>query len=168
MPDAVGSLYRTAGVLALHSLDVRAAAVATYRSMAVNTFTVMPRFGRMPDAALIRADLVRAMDGELGLAQKLRAKEQAYGAGTSSRPPTVTWLDGAATDATVLEIRAEDRIGLLCRLTAALERSGMDVRSARVSSLGGSVVDAFYVTTRDGQLVPSAVRRDVEIELRSV
>jgi [protein-PII] uridylyltransferase len=168
IPDAVGTLYRTAGVLALHSLDVRAASVATYRSMAVNTFTVTPRFGRMPDAALIRADLARAMDGELGLAQKLRDKEQAYGAGGGSRPPSVTWLDDAATDATVLEIRAEDRIGLLCRLTAALERSGMDVRSARVSSLGGSVVDAFYVTTRDGALVPPEVRRDVEIELRSV
>ena len=168
MPDAVGTLYRTAGVLALHSLDVRAASVATYRSMAVNTFTVTPRFGRMPEAALIRADLARAMAGELGLAQKLREKEQAYGGGARSRPPTVTWLDGAATDATVLEIRAEDRIGLLCRLTAALERSGMDVRSARVSSLGGSVVDAFYVTTRSGQLVAPQLRRDVEIELRSV
>jgi [protein-PII] uridylyltransferase len=167
MPDAVGTLYRTAGVLALHSLDVRAASVATYGSMAVNVFTVSPRFGRMPDAALVRADLARAMDGELGLAQRLRNKEQAYGAG-NSRPPTVTWLDDAATDATVLEIRAEDRIGLLCRLTAALERSGLDVRSALVSSLGGSVVDSFYVTTRDGRLVPPELRKDVEIELRSV
>ena len=35
---------------------------------------------------------------------------------------------------TVLEIRTTDSIGLLCRLTAALERCQLDVRSARVSS----------------------------------
>ena len=49
-------------------------------------------------------------------------------------------------------IRTADSIGLLCRVTAALERCQLDVRSARVTSTAGSVVDAFYVTTRDGQL----------------
>ncbi len=167
-PDALGVLYRTAGVLALHSLDVRSASIGTYHAMAVSSFAVAPRFGRMPDPALVRADLARAMAGELGLAQKLRDKEATYGDGERARPPTVTWFDDAATDATVLEIRAEDRIGLLCRLTAALERGGLDVRSALVSSLGGSVVDSFYVTTRDGGLVPAALRADVEVELRAI
>ena len=46
------------------------------------------------------------------------------------------WFDDEATDATVVELRADDSIGLLCRLTAALERCELDVRSARVSSLG--------------------------------
>lgn len=165
-PDAVGVLYRTAGVLALHSLDVRSASIATVTGMAVNSFVVSPRFGRLPDPALLRADLVRALAGELGLAQRLRDKERSYG--ETSRPPTVTWIDDAATDATVCEIRAEDSIGLLCRLTAALERSGLDVRSALVSSLGGSVVDAFYLTTRDGALVPVAARADIELELRRI
>jgi [protein-PII] uridylyltransferase len=168
VPDAVGALYRTAGVLALHSLDVRSATVCTYRDMAVNSFVVTARFGRMPDPALVRADLARAMQGELGLAQKLRDKERIYGDDRRARPPTVAWFDDEATDATVLEIRAEDRIGLLCRITAALERSGLDVRSARVSSLGGSAVDAFYVTTRDARLVAPELRRDVEVELRQV
>ena len=77
------------------------------------------------------------------------------------------WFDEAATDATVVEFRGDDSIGLLCRVTAALERCGLDVRSARVSSLGGSVVDAFYVTTRDGKLVPPPARAAVEQELRN-
>ncbi len=166
-PDSVGVLYRTAGVLALHSLDVRSASIGTVESMAVNSFVVSPRFGRLPDPALVRADLARALAGELGLAQRLREKERSYGA-APARPPTVTWFDDAATDATVCEIRAEDAIGLLCRVTAALERGGVDVRSARVSSLGNSVVDAFYVTTRAGSRVPHDARADIEIELRAV
>ncbi len=79
-PDGVGVLYRTAGVLALHLLDVRQASIRTYRRMAVNSFVVEPRFGRLPDPALLRAELARALAGELPLAERLREKERAYAA----------------------------------------------------------------------------------------
>ena len=168
-PDRVGVLYRTAGVLALHLLDVRQASIRTYRGMAVNSFVVEPRFGRLPDAALLRAELARALAGELPLADRLREKERTYAQRRPSRPPTVSWFDDEATDATVVEIRTEDAIGLLTRITAALERGGTDVRSARVSTLGKSVVGAFYLTDRAGRLITDPeLRADIEIELRSV
>ena len=44
-PDATGLLSSASGLLALHSLDVQAADVRTVGSMAVNRFTVSPRFG---------------------------------------------------------------------------------------------------------------------------
>jgi [protein-PII] uridylyltransferase len=164
-PDAVGVLYRTAGVLALHSLDVREASIRTHAGTAVNRFVVEPRFGQLPDAALIRADLARAMQGTLGLAEKLRAKEQSYArpvTGTARRGPTLLWFEEEATDATILEYRGEDEIGLLYRVTAALERCGVDVRSARVSSVAGSVVDAFYVTDRSGKPIAATERPAIE------
>jgi [protein-PII] uridylyltransferase len=68
----------------------------------------------------------------------------------------------------VVEFRATDSIGLLCRVTAALDRCQLDVRSARVSSTAGAVVDAFYVTTRDGRPVPAAARADIEAELTRI
>jgi [protein-PII] uridylyltransferase len=80
----------------------------------------------------------------------------------------VHWFDDAATDATVLELRADDSIGLLYRVTAALEQLGLDVRSARLSSLGGAVVDAFYVTTRSGSRVPAGDRAAIEAALTSL
>jgi [protein-PII] uridylyltransferase len=78
----------------------------------------------------------------------------------------VLWFDDA-TDATVVEFRGEDEIGLLCRITAALERAGLDVRAARVSSVAGAVVDAFYVTDRDGRAIAAADRPALETELRT-
>jgi [protein-PII] uridylyltransferase len=51
----------------------------------------------------------------------------------------------ASETATVLEVRAPDEIGLLHRITRSLFDSGLDVVSARVSTLGEMVVDAFYV-----------------------
>jgi [protein-PII] uridylyltransferase len=166
-PDSIGVLSRAAGVLALHSLDVRSATISTYARMAVNAFVVEPRFGTLPDAAIVRNDLARALDGTLPLAERLAAKEQAYSRGVpvATRPPTVQWFDDAATDATVLEIRAHDTIGLLYRITVALEQLEIDIRSARVSSLGGSVVDAFYVTTSDGAPIPAGARAAVESAL---
>ncbi len=160
-PDAPGLLSRTAGVLALHQLDVRSATVATVGRTAVDVFTVAPRFGRGPEPALLRADVARALAGSLPLAEKLAAKERAYGH-RQGQPPRVLWFDGAATGATVLELRAADAAGLLHRVTAALERCGLDVRGARVSTLGGAVVDAFYVVGADGGPVTDAgLRRRV-------
>jgi [protein-PII] uridylyltransferase len=166
-PDGVGVLYRTAGVLALHLLDIRQASIRTYAGMAVNSFVVETRFGRVPDETLVRADLARALAGELPLADRLREKERAYSERARKRPPTIKWFD-EATDATVLEIRTEDSIGLLTRITAALERSGLNVSSARISSLGFSVVAAFYLTTRRGARISPEVRADVEVELRRI
>ena len=57
-------------------------------------------------------------------------------------------------------MRCGDSVGLLHRLTAALERCGLDVRSARVSTLGTAVVDAFYLRDLDGRPVTDAALRD--------
>ena len=169
-PDSPGVLSRTAGVLALHSLDVRSASIHTHAGMAVNSFVVEPRFGRAPGVAILRNDLVRSLEGSLPLAERLAVKERAYARGdiAGRQPPTVHWLDEAATDATVLELRTDDAIGLLYRVTAVLERCGVDIRSARVSSLGGSVVDAFYVTAADGRRVPVASRKHIEAALQQI
>jgi [protein-PII] uridylyltransferase len=166
-PDATGTLYRTTGVLALHALDIREASIRTDNGMAVNRFVVQPRFGRMPDAALVRSDLARALAGELGLDAKIAEKERAYSrrpADTPRRRPSVLWFDDA-TDATVVEFRGEDEIGLLYRITTALERAGLDVRSARVSSVAGVVVDAFYVTDVEGRPIGVEDRPRLESQL---
>jgi [protein-PII] uridylyltransferase len=85
----------------------------------------------------------------------------------AKRRPAVLWFDDA-TDATVLEYRGEDEIGLLFRITAALERCGVDIRSARLSSVAGSVVDAFYVTGREGQPIDADLRAEIERTLSTV
>jgi [protein-PII] uridylyltransferase len=154
VPDAPGLLSRAAGVLALHALDVRSADVSTLGSSGVMVFTVAPRFGRPPEPELLTADLRRAVAGQLRLAERIATREASYPPPASpGPPPRVIWLDEAATDATVLELRAADTVGLLYRVTAALERFALDVRSARVETLGTAVVDAFYLVGEDGKPV---------------
>jgi [protein-PII] uridylyltransferase len=145
MPDRRGSLAAAAGVLALHSLEVHAAELSTTGDVAVFTFTVSPRFGGLPDPALLRTELGRVLDGSLALPDALARKERDYApaAAEPPAPPRVLWFDDEATGALVLELRGTDRIGLLHRIAAALEACGADLRWARVSTLGASVVDSF-------------------------
>jgi [protein-PII] uridylyltransferase len=52
----------------------------------------------------------------------------------------------------LLELRAEDAVGLLYRVTAALERAGLDIRWAKASTLGAAVVDVFCLAAPPGPL----------------
>ena len=168
-PDSPGLLSVTSGVLALHSLDVQSASVATQQGMAVNAFVAAPRFGSFPDLAALRNDLARALDGSLPLAERLRAKDAAYAdsEAVAGPAPKVLWFDGEATDAVIVEIRAQDSFGLLHRLTGALESSRLDIRSAQISTLGGSAVDAFYVTAAGDQPIEAAHRAEASRRLES-
>ncbi|MDQ2586269.1 [protein-PII] uridylyltransferase [Saccharothrix yanglingensis] len=165
-PDRPGLLSRAAGVLALNSLEVHAATLRSHvdpslGAVAVDVFTVSPRFGSLPDVALLREQLIRALDGSLPLADKLAAKERDYGGPPQDPPPPkVLWFDDESTGAVVLELRAADRIGLLHRVADALERSGVDVAWARVSTMGSTVVDSFALTVPGG--LDAAARRAVE------
>ena len=152
-PDRPGLFWRAAGVLALHRLDVYAATATSVGPTALTLFTVAPRFGSAPDWRLVRDDLHAALEGNLPLAQRLAEREQAYRPKHVTAPPRVFVLDDAAESATVVEVRAHDAVGLLHRIGRALESCGLDVRSARVSTLGAEVVDAFYVVNAGGRKV---------------
>ncbi len=76
-------------------------------------------------------------------------------------PGTDVRVDNDASDsATVLEVRAPDEVGLLHRITRALFEADLDLVSARVSTLGEMVVDAFYVRENIGAKVTDPDRLD--------
>jgi [protein-PII] uridylyltransferase len=167
-PDQPGLLWRSAGVLALHRLGVRSATATSIGPTAVTVFEVEPTYFSEVDPARIQDDMRRAIEGGLDVAQKLARREASAATRKSiALPPARVLLPGGASDqATVLEVRAHDRPGLLFTVTRVLAAEGLDVRSARVETLGAEVVDAFYVTDRGGRPLTSdraeAVRRAVE------
>ncbi|HEX6525417.1 MAG TPA: [protein-PII] uridylyltransferase [Streptosporangiaceae bacterium] len=161
-PDRPGLLWRVAGVLASHRLAVRSANATSVESTAVTVFDVAPEFGELPDAALLASDLRRMLDGRLDVAGRLeRRARAARPSGAAIPAPKVTLIDDASDTATVVEVRAHDAPGLLWRVGRALGECGLDVRAARVETLGAEVVDVFYVTGGDGKpLIEPDMRRD--------
>ena len=59
--------------------------------------------------------------------------------------PTVVVRPEASDHATVIEVRAADRVGVVYLVSSALAALDMTVRSAHVSTLGPQAVDVFYV-----------------------
>ncbi|MGX7670640.1 [protein-PII] uridylyltransferase [Plantactinospora sp. DSM 117369] len=152
--DRRGLLAAVAGCLALHRLEVLAADASMVEETALVEFLVQPRYGTPPDPVALAADLRRAVTGDVSVTQRLRGRALAARGGGS--PPRVVWHRAAATDAVVLELRAADAGGLLYRVTSALDEAGAQVRAARISTLGGDVVDAFYLVGN----WPDAAERD--------
>ncbi|MGA4686267.1 [protein-PII] uridylyltransferase [Micromonospora sp. AB353] len=141
--DRRGLLATVAGCLALHRLEVISADAATVDGRALVECRVKPRYGLAPDPIALSADLRRAVGGDVSVIQRLRGR--ALAARSRGAAPRVVWHREAATDAVLLELRAADAAGLLYRVTCALDEAGAQVRAARISTLGGDVVDAFYL-----------------------
>jgi len=77
--------------------------------------------------------------------------------------PSVRFDNHASSTSTVIEVRCEDRLGALYRITRAFADLDLDIRVAKISTLGHEVVDAFYVRTAGGaKLVERAHLREVE------
>ena len=162
VPARAELLAPAAGVLALNSMEVHSAVLRGHDGGRAGVFTASPKFGSLPDATLLREQFARAVAGTLPLTQRLAAKERDYGS-PAPVAPKVLWFDDETSgpDTVVLELRAADRIGLLFRVAGALRRCDAEVRWAKVSTLGGAVVDSFAVTPRSGRIEPGW-RREVE------
>jgi [protein-PII] uridylyltransferase len=162
-PDRPGLLWRAAGVLASHRLAVRSANATSVGGTAVSVFDVEPEFGDPPDATLVAADLRRMLQGRLDVEDRLDRRARAVRSRAAAIPaPKVTLIDDASDTATVVEVRAHDAPGLLWRVGRALGECGLDVRAARVETLGAEVVDVFYVTDGDGKpLAADDLRRTI-------
>jgi len=161
-PDRPGLLWRAAGVLASHRLAVRSANATSVGSTAVSVFDVEPEFGDPPDATLVAADLRRMLQGRLDVDDRLDRRARAVRPRAATIPaPRVTLIDDASDTATVVEVRAHDEPGLLWRVGRALGECGLDVRAARVETLGAEAVDVFYVTDGDGKPLAADDQRRV-------
>ena len=136
--------------------------------MAIEDFVVEPVFGGDPDWDRVEADLRLAVAGRLSLEARVAERARRY-AGQDRRTAalparTVVKVDNSASaTATVVEVRAPDRVGTLYRITRALADLELDIRTAKVSTLGHEVVDAFYVLDAGGcRIVDPDHAREVE------
>ncbi|MCL6668919.1 MULTISPECIES: [protein-PII] uridylyltransferase [Streptomyces] len=179
VPDQPGVLPAVAGVLAVHRLTVRTAELRALDlpdgvegAVLLLDWRVAAEYGSLPQAARLRADLVRALDGSLDIAGRLAERDAAYPRrrGVVAPPARVTVASAASRHATVIEVRAQDAPGLLHRIGRALDDAKVRVRSMHVSTLGANAVDAFYVTGPEGAPLPgeeaASVARKLEETLR--
>lgn len=162
-PDRPGLFTSVAGVLSLHGLDILSAeAHSDEQGMAASRFRLRsaPRDGWND----VVAEIHDAFDGRLDIDARLRERASTYSrrrqeSAIGPQPPQIRFDDTASLNATVIEVHAPDRIGLLRAISKVFADEGLDIRHARVATLGDNVVDTFYVRDADGRLINDVGRR---------
>jgi [protein-PII] uridylyltransferase len=156
--DRIGLLADVAGALAWAGLVIRGCRANTDDGRAGSEWDV----GTPPvDPASLAQRLRRVIDRDVDLDRHLPP-----GSGDAD-PPRVVAVGTASSDATVLEIRAQDRRGLLWRACRALTDSRVGIRSAHVDTLGPQAVDVFYLVDSSGGPLSESARRDTIAAVRA-
>ena len=166
--DRLGLFADTAGVLAVEGLIVRTAIVRTLDGLAVNEWHVESPRVENPDPARIARLIERLATGDLSplvALEKRRNRPTRPSATADTASPgqaRAMIVPGASPDATVLEVRAQDRPALLHDLGRTFTRAGISVRSAHVATYAGQTLDTFYLTdVADRPLAPAQVAQVV-------
>jgi [protein-PII] uridylyltransferase len=150
--DRLGLFADTAGLLAAEGLIVRTAVLRTHDGVAVNEWHVESPSGTDPEHDRIVRGLMRLATGDRGPLSLLDRRRQlalrpsgSSAIGTPGQPRAFV-VPGASSGATVLEVRADDRPGLLHELGMAFAKAGVSVRSAHIATYAGQTLDTFYVS----------------------
>jgi [protein-PII] uridylyltransferase len=170
LEDRPGLLAVTSGVLALHNISVLGGRLSTRSDgVALQALHVVDALGHGVDDSRwqrVRHDIPRVLRDELDLEAALREKMHDYRRHRLSRrriTPRVVVDAHTSGRATLVEVHAEDRVGLLHTITRALFDLGLDIQVAKVDTLGREVVDVFYVRDLAGH-PPRAQQQLADIE----
>jgi [protein-PII] uridylyltransferase len=164
-PDRPGTFSKVAGVMALHGLGVLGAeAHSDEQGMAASEFRVQPPEHGAIEWARIVDGVERALRNELALEARLAERAETYKVrkvltAIPPAPPSVRFDNAASSNSTLLEVRAPDKVGILHNITKTIADMGLDIRHARVQTLGNEVVDTFYVRTSSGEKVTDSAHQ---------
>lgn len=149
--DRPGLLAMVSGVLAVNLVSVLEARLMTRSDgVAIDLFTVADALNRDSIDAerwtLVETSLRRAVMGELDVAAATVAKDESYrsrnGGETFERRATLR--PGPADGEWVVEVRVQDRLGVLHDIAAVLAEAGLDVLLAKIDTRGSVAADVFY------------------------
>ncbi len=163
--DRLGLFADTAGLLAAQGHIVRSAVVRTVEGIAANEWHVETPGGDRPDEGAIIRALTRLAEGDreplaiLSRRRRPSVSVRSASSRASSGAPgqaRAMVISHASDTATVIEVRATDRPGLLHDIGITLARASLSVRSAHIATYAGQALDTFYVTEFGGRPLPPA------------
>jgi len=163
--DRPGLFADLAGAMALNNINVLSAHIYTWRDgTVVDIFSVTSPLDPVRSREIwekVERDLKNTFSGALDLGERLKEKARPS---ILSRRKKWHWqpeikIDNQSSDFfTLIEVFAEDRIGLLYQITHALFHLGLDIRIAKIATKKDQVADVFYVRDLDGEKIMDAQR----------
>ena len=171
--DRAGLFSKLAGALTAAGLNILSAQVFTRADgIVLDSFQVVEaRTGEPPEAGArdrfekwVSDVLARGTDLRQAIAKTAQVKAL-YLAPGEERLPTEVRLDtDVAGQRTMIEVIAEDRVGLLYALSVALLELNLNLVLAKIVTEKGAAIDTFYVTEEEGGPVEGATRREAVVK----
>ena len=155
--DRPGLFARVAGALALCDLSIVDAQIHVTGTKALEVLQVADAYEEDNPVDWERAvELVEEVLGNSDdLTSRFEARERSILRRSVQAPQPIETVrvdfdNEVSADSTVIEVAGPDRLGLLYEVSSTIVAAGLDTQQARVQTVGGDVVDSFYVQTLDG------------------
>ncbi len=148
--DHPGLMALISGVLAAEGTNILSANITTSKDgMALDIFIFQNLRGRAIQNQRrldrIEQNLTALLEGRVKIEDLLARANPPDSKPKHFRVPTSIRIDNSFETFTLIEVTALDRIGLLFTITKVLQKQGIQILTAKISSYGEKAVDVFYV-----------------------
>ncbi|HTS63119.1 MAG TPA: hypothetical protein VMH28_13915 [Candidatus Acidoferrales bacterium] len=156
--DRPGLFAAAAGTISSFGMNIlKAEAFANRQGLVLDTFTFADPSRTLdlnpPEVDRLRATLERVLAGKADVKELLRNRPRPAPPSRKARIPARVRFDGEASDtATLIEIVAEDRPGLLYDVATAITSTGGNIEVVLIDTQAHKAVDVFYVTANAAKL----------------
>ncbi len=146
------------GILASFGLNIlKAEAFANSQGVVLDTFVFADPLRTLElnatELERLRGTIAKVIRGRMDLDQLLKNRRVVKPPGKKSGiEPRVAFNDDASQSATLIEITAQDRPGLLYDLSRALSASGCNIEVVLIDTEAHRALDVFYVTADGGKV----------------
>ncbi len=169
--DRPGLFASVAGTLSSFGMNIlKAEAFANLRSLVLDTFTFADPARTLDlnptEVDRLHATVERVLSGKTDVKELLRNRPKpVLPSRKAGITPRVSFDSEASGSATLVEIVAEDRPGLLYDLATAISANGGNIEVVLIDTQAHKAIDVFYVTSDGGKLnaaIQAAIREAVE------
>lgn len=158
--DMHGLFSKITGVMAANNINILGAQINTLKNgIVLDVLQVASPFGEIildeSKWRKVEKDLTDVLTGTVYVERLLAKRGQSI---LDKRPkplvPASVEIDNDVSDEfTVIDIHAQDRVGLLHDITSALSRLGLYIHISKITTKGSEAADIFYVKDIFGQKV---------------
>ena len=109
----------------------------------------------------VEKNLRKVLGGEIEVDELIERRKRnysSYGRKVPEYPPEIVFDNESSDKATVIEVYAHDREGLLYSITKTIAELGLSIYYAKISTRVDQVADTFYVRDSRGRKISGAKR----------